>query len=109
VSDLDDALERIEELQQQLQKWQLDHAKQHEDYQETFERQERRNNELREELLETEWLNGRMGGLLTRTANALKGEPGPLKLHDWSDLPQVAQELVEELNSWKRAAGLAKP
>jgi len=32
-------------------------------------------------------LRNRMAGLLTRTANALKGEPEPLHLHDWSDLP----------------------
>lgn len=39
-------------------------------------------------------LRDRMADLLTRTANALKGEPGPLSSHDWSDLPEVAAEIV---------------
>jgi hypothetical protein len=38
----------------------------------------------------------RMDDLLTRTANALKGEPPPLTLHDWSDLPEVAARVVAE-------------
>lgn len=48
---------------------------------------------LRETNHETDWLNGRMAQLLTSTANALKGEPDELCLHDWSDLPVVAQRL----------------
>lgn len=36
----------------------------------------------------------RMADLLTRTANALKGDPGPLTMHDWSDLPDVAARCV---------------
>jgi len=40
----------------------------------------------------------RLSKLLTDTANALKGDPGPLKLHDWSDLPKVAQRLVDQLD-----------
>lgn len=45
---------------------------------------------------ETEYMHkllARLSGLLTRTANALKGEPGPTTLHDWSDLPKVAAAL----------------
>lgn len=38
----------------------------------------------------------RLSGILTRTANALKGDPGPLKLHDWSDLSEVAKRLVDQ-------------
>lgn len=52
---------------------------------------------LRETEHETDWLNGRMSHLLTATANALKGEPGPLSLHDWSDLPVVAARLRQLL------------
>jgi hypothetical protein len=37
-----------------------------------------------------------MADLLTRTANALKGEPGPLMMHDWSDLPEVAAKARQE-------------
>lgn len=32
----------------------------------------------------------KLSGLLIGTANALKGDPGPLVRHDWSDLPAVA-------------------
>ncbi|HEY3718306.1 MAG TPA: hypothetical protein VGL39_27605 [Jatrophihabitantaceae bacterium] len=46
---------------------------------------------LRSEVDETSQLCGTLAGLLTRTADALKGDPGPLTLHDWSDLPQVAE------------------
>ena len=48
----------------------------------------------RAELAEDETLRNRMSDLLTRTANALKGEPGPLTLHDWSDLPERAGLIV---------------
>lgn len=48
----------------------------------------------RAELAEDEALRNRMSDLLTRTANALKGEPGPLTLHDWSDLPERAGLIV---------------
>lgn len=41
-----------------------------------------------------EALRARMADLLTRTANALKGEPEPLHLHDWSDLPERAGLVV---------------
>lgn len=34
--------------------------------------------------------------LLQGTANALKGEPGPLRMHDWSDLPKAAGNLVAD-------------
>lgn len=39
---------------------------------------------------------GRVSELLTKTANALKGEPEPLHMHDWSDLPKVALKLKQE-------------
>lgn len=39
-------------------------------------------------------LRNRMADLLTRTTNALKGDPGPLMSHDWSDLPDVAARVV---------------
>lgn len=35
-------------------------------------------------------LRERMADLLTRTTNALKGEPAELELHSWHDLPDVA-------------------
>lgn len=48
---------------------------------------------LRGELQESDQLRERMSRLLTETAAALKGEPPPLVLHDWSDLPAVAVAL----------------
>ncbi len=48
-------------------------------------------------LEEEEQLRTRLTELLTGTANALKGKPKPLHLHDWSDLPKVAAELTTEL------------
>jgi ElaB/YqjD/DUF883 family membrane-anchored ribosome-binding protein len=57
--------------------------------------------ELRAELVsvmadldESEALRDRMAGLLTGVANALKGDPPPLVMHDWSDLPTVAKKAV---------------
>lgn len=54
-------------------------------------------------IIEAEWepesataLRDRMADLLTRTANALKGDPSQIGphggMHDWSDLPEVAEE-----------------
>lgn len=36
----------------------------------------------------------KLSDILTRTANVLKGEPKPLHLHSWHDLPEVARRLV---------------
>lgn len=46
-------------------------------------------------------LNDRMGEILTATANALKGEPGPLSRHDWSDLASYASGLVVRVESYR--------
>lgn len=51
----------------------------------------------RDEVDEYAQLTDRLSFLLTGTANALKGDPGPLTLHDWSDLPAVAAGLVARL------------
>ncbi len=50
----------------------------------------------------------RLADLLTRTANALKGEPAPLTLHDWSDLPEVAARLRASADATPVAAGVAE-
>ena len=47
--------------------------------------------ELQNELDDGDRLRSRMADLLTRTANALKGQPKPMHGHDWSDLPEVAE------------------
>lgn len=45
---------------------------------------------------ECDQLRARLADLLTRTANALKGEPEPLKSHSWHDLPEVAAATVTQ-------------
>lgn len=50
---------------------------------------------LRQETDEYDQLITRQGELLTGVANALKGEPAPLSMHDWSDLPAVARTTKE--------------
>lgn len=52
--------------------------------------------ELAGKLHEADVLRERMGNLLTGVANALKGDPGPLVLHDWSDLPAHAARVCAE-------------
>ncbi len=54
---------------------------------------------LRQEIAELEQINGKLARILTETADALKGDPGPLHLHDWSDLPAVASR-SRALLSW---------
>lgn len=56
--------------------------------------------ELRSFIDHAHWLHGegeisdalriKLSDLLTRTANVLKGEPGPLSRHSWHDLPESA-------------------
>lgn len=38
----------------------------------------------------------KMRDILHATANVLKGDPGPLKLHSWHDLPEVAARMMDE-------------
>lgn len=45
----------------------------------------------------------RMGALLAGVANALKGEPAALAMHDWSDLPEVAAKVAAENAELKKA------
>lgn len=46
------------------------------------------------ELTEAYALSDRLSALLTGVANALKGEPGELQLHGFSDLPELAESLM---------------
>lgn len=50
--------------------------------------------EMIESAEEDRALCDKLAGILTRTANVLKGEPKPLHRHGWHDLPEVAQKLV---------------
>lgn len=56
---------------------------------------QRENAQLREDADDDDRVRQRMSDLLTQTANALKGPPKPLTLHDWSDLPAKAELAVE--------------
>lgn len=63
----------------------------------------RRVRELEREAKADYKLMQRLSLILTQTANALKGEPEPGRLHDWSDLPKVARERnerIDELELW---------
>lgn len=47
----------------------------------------------------------KLSSLLTRTANVLKGEPGPLSLHSWHDLPESAAAAMQpDLKAIRHAA-----
>ncbi len=50
--------------------------------------------EMIESAEEDRALCDKLAGILTRTANVLKGEPKPLHRHSWHDLPEVARKLV---------------
>lgn len=47
-------------------------------------------------------INEKLGALLTRIADAVKGPPAPNTAHGWHDLPELVAALVE-------AHGLPKP
>jgi len=51
-----------------------------------------------QELEELTAQRDQLADILTRTANALKGQPAELSLHSWHDLPEVAQQLKEKNN-----------
>lgn len=59
---------------------------------------------LRDELQEADALRDKMGGILTRTANALRGDPPPLHLHSWHDLPE---RVTAAMNALQGAMELA--
>lgn len=56
--------------------------------------------DLREERDELDGQLTRMRDLLRRVASALKGDPGPLRLWSWHDLPEIAALAME----WGRAS-----
>ena len=63
--------------------------------------------EEREHIAETEALNQSMADTLSRIAIALKGPEPELTSWGWSDLPELAEKLVEEREQWIQAVGLA--
>lgn len=52
---------------------------------------------LRADAPDRDALMNRMIKLLTDTANAIKGDPDPLAMHDWSDLPRVSTAMRAEV------------
>lgn len=46
------------------------------------------------ELHESDDLRERLTGILTATANALKGQPKPMQAHSWHDLSEVATRII---------------
>ncbi len=52
---------------------------------------------VRQELVDADGLWQSLMDLLTGVANALKGDPGPLRRHDVSDLPAVAVAVADRV------------
>jgi hypothetical protein len=73
---------------------------------EALSSQEEELRQLKEDAAEARQLRDRLSDILTQTANVLKGDPGPLVLHGWSDLPDVARSLREERDSYDEAHGV---
>ena len=57
---------------------------------------------LKMEADESHDLRARMEQLLIGAANGLKGDPGPLTRHDWSDLPAIAAEAKAQVGKLTR-------
>ena len=53
---------------------------------------------------EEDQLRAIMADLLTRTANALRGEPPPLTLWSWHDLPERAAAAIAAIDVLQRVA-----
>lgn len=57
---------------------------------------------------ECDKVNQRMAGLLTRIAAALKGDPGPHRMHSWHDLPDLAAQAMQAARA-TQSAQLIRP
>jgi len=53
--------------------------------------------DLESELAIADELMEQMASILTRSVNAIRGEPGPLHLHSWHDLPELIDGLKVDL------------
>jgi hypothetical protein len=59
---------------------------------------------------ECDALRARLAGLLTSTANALKGRPASGAWHSWHDLPELAASIIAERDKqWLQAIRDAEP
>lgn len=64
------------------------------------------NEALQSELDLSDAAREKMADLLTRTANALRGDPEPLSAHSWHDLPERAAAAVAAIDVMQRAAAV---
>ena len=55
--------------------------------------------ELENELAIADELMEKMASILTRSVNAVRGEPETLHLHSWHDLPELIDKLLAELEA----------
>lgn len=62
--------------------------------------------ELRRDLADNESLRELLSDLLTRTANALRGNPPPSTLWSWHDLPERAAAAIAAIDVMQRAAAI---
>jgi len=53
--------------------------------------------DLESELAIADEIMEQMASILTRSVNAIRGEPGPLHLHSWHDLPELIDGLKVDL------------
>ena len=53
--------------------------------------------DLESELAIADDVIAKMASLLTRSVNAIRGEPGPLQRHSWHDLPELIDGLKVDL------------
>ena len=56
-----------------------------------------RTEDLEAELAIADELRERMASILTRSVNAIRGEPEPLHLHSWHDLPELIDQVKIDL------------
>ena len=56
---------------------------------------------LKTELREGDDLRTHLSSLLTRSVNAIRGEPEPLHLHSWHDLPELVEALRADAERYR--------
>ena len=64
---------------------------------------------MEKESQESHDLIEKLSDILTRTANALKGNPAPLHSHSWHDLPEVAEAMARNAERYQWLRDKSKP
>ena len=62
-----------------------------------------------EDLRVNEGTRDRMRAILDNTVNIVRGDPGPLEMHGWADLPERVRELQLEISAHQRKPEGALP